>query len=89
MNDIARKRWEKSDGKPSSHAPVDAVEIFLQRLKSGEISPKHLIIVYSDDEDSLKGSTTGYMQAGSFKSFAQVGLLQEIILLMRDPINHG
>jgi hypothetical protein len=88
MNDIVRKRWDKSDGKPASHSPTEAVEVLLYRLKSGELNPAHLIIVYSDDEDSQKGSTTGYMQAGSFKTFAQVGLLTEIILLMRDP-PHG
>jgi hypothetical protein len=73
MNDIARRRWDTSDGMPGSHTIEECLEVMLHRIRSGDLDAEHIIIAYGKIEDGA--ALTGYMQAGSFDAFGQAGLL--------------
>jgi len=77
MNDIAAKRWERSDGRPDSHSVVECLEVMLHKLQTGEIEAQHVIIAYGMADKEL-GALAGYLQAGCFDPFAQLGLLHMI-----------
>lgn len=80
MNDILVKRWEKP-GTPGSHKVIDALEIALHRVKTGEIDAQHVVICFgSVGEDQV--ANTDFLQAGSFSFYAQCGLVHAILRLM-------
>lgn len=67
-------RWERRDGKPGSHGPLEALEVARHRVESGEWEAEHVIVIcgHVDEDGAIK---TAFTQAGSFDCYGQFGLL--------------
>lgn len=78
---LAKRRWEKSDGRPGSHSVREMLEAAIARLDAGEIEPQHAILVYCKEADGV--GDDGYMQAGTFSPYGQIGLMHRGIELLR------
>lgn len=78
---LAARRWDASDGRPSSHSVREMLEAAIVRLDRGEIDVQHAILVYGTEAEGT--GDDGYMQAGSFSPFAQIGLLHRGLELMK------
>lgn len=57
------------------------LEAALARLDAGEIEAHHAILVYATETDGV--GDDGYMQAGTFGPYAQIGLLDRAAELLR------
>lgn len=78
---LAAKRWSKNDN-PALHKISDMLMVALEKLNSGELKAEHMIIIYGSEGDDWRGSSFGFMQAGTFVPFAQLGMLHGAIRLM-------
>jgi len=84
MNDILRRKWDKGPSDPGEHKVTDCLEVALARVREGEFDypPTHVIVVFGNiSEDGC--ARTAFLQAGDLDAFAQVGLLDAAIALMR------
>lgn len=77
---LAARRWERSDGNPASHTPIDCLEKVLADLRDGSVSADHVVVILGTD--SVENGNNQYYQAGSFSAYAQLGLLQHTLALM-------
>jgi hypothetical protein len=78
---LAARRWDSGDGNPSSHSVRDVLEVAIAKLDAGEINPEHIIIAYGRIKEAT--NDTGFMQAGTFNSYAQLGLLSSVSDIMK------
>ena len=78
---LAAKRWDSTDGKPSSHSVRECLEAAIAKIDAGEIAPEHIVIAYGEVREAT--NATGYLQAGNFNSYAQLGLLSSVADLMK------
>jgi hypothetical protein len=79
---LASRRWDSGDGRPGSHSVRDMLEVALAKLESGELGTvDHAILVWGRETDGV--GEDGYFQAGSFNVFAQVGLLERGLTLLK------
>lgn len=73
MSELTAKRWEKGNGDPAEHPPVEALDVARFRMESGE-APDHAIVVWGyTDKDG--GQQCVFTQAGSYSVAGQLGLL--------------
>jgi hypothetical protein len=73
---LNERRAKRADD-PRLWTPREALVKMLRDLDEGVIQLEHLIVVYGS-HNAESGSQCGFVQAGSFKPFEQLGLLQTI-----------
>ena len=78
---LSERRWDKVSD-PAAHSLRDMLMVALARLERGELEADHMVVVYSRLSDGQP--YTGYLQAGSFDPFAQVGMLHHAIKLFEE-----
>ncbi len=74
---IGAKRWNSNPSdNPADYSVRDMLVTALARLDAGELAADHLVLVIGHiDENRMVG--TNMMQAGSFDSYAQLGLMHD------------
>jgi hypothetical protein len=77
---LAAQRWGNGGDLPSTFSVRDCLEVVLSKIDSGEIDPQHVIICHGRTREDF--NDTGFFQAGSFNSYAQLGLLTHVRRLM-------
>lgn len=83
MDEITARRWSKTRY-PSDHQAIEALEMALYQLRSGEITADHVIVCIGTTGEQGAGNTR-YLQSGNFTVFEQLGLMHSAMhLLMRD-----
>lgn len=76
VDDLTKARWEKAKT-ASDHAPVDALRKAIDEHMRGELSLKHVIVVYaSEPEAGKKRDGTGFFQCGPYPTSHVLGLLE-------------
>lgn len=76
VDDLTRARWEKAKTS-SDHAPVDALRQAIDEHLRGELSLKHVIVVYaSEPVEGKKHDGIGFFQCGPYSITHAVGLLE-------------
>lgn len=73
----------KKNTDPAAHDPVAALEAALEWVKSTPDKPHHIIVVTGRNTES-GGSALCFFQSGSYTYHAQVGLLMEGIMQIRE-----
>ncbi len=77
--DLSARRWEVANG-PDAHKPVDALREAIRQIEAGEMKADHVIICFGGETDTHV--ITDWLQAGTFNSHAQSGLLERVKLGM-------
>lgn len=83
MSELTDKRWEKGEGKPSSHKLREALEVALHRLDVGEIEADHVIVCFGHTDDG-GGDSCSFFQAGNYSHYGQLGILEAVKFLMSE-----
>jgi len=75
--DFEAQRWDRVQA-PCEHQPVVALRRALAAIESGNIDPKHVIVLWTEGERS------GYFQAGDLCGFGQVGFIEVCSDMMKE-----
>ncbi len=73
VTDLSAERWD-NDNRPQNFKPVEALQAALRDIE--QFDPDHAIIIFGKIEEG-DCRRTHYKQAGSYNSYAQLGLLDE------------
>lgn len=72
-------RASRSDS-PNDWEPRDVLVSLLRDLDSGKISPRHIVVCFSEEKDD--GLADNWVQAGKANAHEQIGMLQSAVQSM-------
>lgn len=78
---LAERRWANGDHHPDKHTVRDCLEVVMAKITSGEQRADHIVIAVGWVDDEQAGNDA-YYQAGTFRPFEQIGLLERVKMLM-------
>lgn len=82
LSEFERRAWE-SRSNADKHLPAMAMKATLDKIERGEIKPKHVIVVYVED-DGQGGDFISMVQAGTLSQLGTEGALGRGIKLSQN-----
>lgn len=79
---FAARKWANGNGSPGSHTVREMLEAAIAQIDLGELEVEHAILIWGREDDGV--GKDGYMQAGPFSPYGQIGLLQRGLVLLTE-----
>lgn len=73
--DLNARRWATAD-RTAAFKPVEALREAIRQIEAGEVPADHVVVCFGGSDDCTNSSA--WVQAGTFDTFQQYGLLERV-----------